>query len=89
MKPPGSQCTTSFKRRQVTGVFNQESLVNGIPCHVHDLHPALEMGHSANDESDESSDDGLLMDCTSGPSENATTCSSDDSTFIFSSSVLL
>ena len=80
MKSPGSRCTIRFKRGRVTGVVSQQSvLVDGIPRHVRDLRPALEMGHSATDESDESSGDELLMDCTSCLPKNVTTNSSDDS----------
>ena len=80
MKPPGSWCTTRFKCGRVTGMVSQQSvLVDGIPHHIHDLHPALEIGHSVTDESDESSGDELLMDATSGPPKNVTASLSDDS----------
>ena len=47
---------------RVTGVVREQSvLVDGIPHHVCDLHPTLELGHSATDESDESSGDKLLI----------------------------
>ena len=50
----------------MTGVANQQSvLVDGIPRHVHDLHPALEVGQLVTDESDELSGDELLVDGTS------------------------
>ena len=80
MKLPGNWYTTKFKCGWVTGVVSQQSvLVDEIPRHVCDIHPALEMGHSPTDESDESSGDKLLMDCISGPPENLTTSLSDDS----------
>ena len=60
-------------------VSQQSVLVDGIPDHLHDLHPALETGHSLTSESDESSGDVLLMDCASGLLENVTTSSLDDS----------
>ena len=53
----------------MTGRVSQQSdLVDGIPHNVNDLHPALEVGHSATDESDESGDK-LLLYGTSGPPE--------------------
>ena len=80
IKPPGSWCTTRFKRGQVTCVVSQQSvLVNRIPCHVRDLLPALETGHSVTEESDELSGDVLLMNGANGPPENVTASSSDDS----------
>ena len=34
-------------------VSQQSVLVDGIPCHIPNLHPALETGYSATNESDE------------------------------------
>ena len=80
MKPPGSQCTTRFKRERVTGGVSQQSvLVNGIPHHICDLLPALETGHSVTNESDESFGDKLSMDGTNGLPQNVTASSLNDS----------
>ena len=75
MKPLDNRCTISFKRGQVNHVVSQQFvLVDGIPRRVSDLHPALEMGHSATAKSNESSGDELSIDSGSGTPENITAC---------------
>ena len=56
-------------------------LINGIPRHIHDVHPALKSGHSATDENDYSSGNKQLLDGFSGllTTENVTANWSDDS----------
>ena len=78
VKPPDSQCTSKFKKGQVTNVISEQSIsVNGTLRHVKDHHPALETTPSASDSEQESSESELLIElatpATGGSLENPPT----------------
>ena len=62
VKPPNSRCTTSFRRGQITGIVSEQAvLVDGTPCHVRDIQPAINRNLLASSGSGESSNDELLI----------------------------
>ena len=80
VKPPNSQCTTSFRRGQITGIVSEQAvLVDGTPRHGKDIWPALNMNPLASSGSGESSNDELWIrpmprvpdDPTANPDANA------------------
>ena len=62
VKPPNSRCTTRFRRGKITGIVSEQAvLVDGTPCHVRDIRPALNTNPLASSSSGESSNDELWI----------------------------
>ena len=60
-------CSTQFKKRMVTGIYSQHSvLINGIPLHIRDLRPQHRSVASEDDGSNSSSESDLSMPLLNG-----------------------
>ena len=67
VKNPHGKCTTKYSTGSVTEVIRPQSVkIDGVPRHVKDLRPVIQMQLSSSDESD-SGDSERLIDLNSDP----------------------